>query len=175
MKQNRCLVIFVAFLLVIPHLFADYVGGAFYMKGERPFLQILGQESNSLLLFIIDFDDFMCFSCLESFLDLYTLLPVPFQIQRAWGVVTVNDDSLSREKALSMKILEKKIRGFVKAHDIRMPFLIDRSHIFRSLSKDGSAVVLLDRETRALFKLDLPLSRDQKKQLMQVLLQGFSK
>ena len=174
MKQKRCCLVIIALLFVASHSYANYVEGSFNMNGERPFIQILNQEDNSLLLFIIDFNDFMCNACLESFLDIYNSLPAPYQTQKAWGVVTVNEDSVSRKKALTIKILEKKIRGFVKAHDIRMPFFIDRAHIFRSLNEDGSAVVLFDREAKALFKFVLPLSRDQKKQLTQVLLQDFS-
>lgn len=47
-----------------------------YKAKENNFSQA---EFSRLILFIIDFNDFMCFFCLDSFLDFYHSLPISFQ------------------------------------------------------------------------------------------------
>jgi len=67
------------------------------------------------LLLIIDFGDFMCFSCLESFLQFCYSLPHQFQDQYVWGVVIFEGNIGFESEDIAIKIVEKKIRGFRKS------------------------------------------------------------
>jgi hypothetical protein len=113
------------------------------------------------LLLIIDFGDFMCFSCLESFLQFCYSLPHQFQDQYVWGVVIFDGNIGSESEDIAVKIVEKKIRGFRKANKVRFPILVDRSHIFSSLADKGTTVLILKGEAQEVEQYTFPLSREQ--------------
>jgi len=113
------------------------------------------------LLLIIDFGDFMCFSCLESFLQFCNSLPHQFQDQNVWGVVIFDVNIGSESEDVSVKIVEKKIRGFRKANRVRFPILVDRSRIFSSLDGKGTTVVILKGEDQEIKRYIFPLSPKQ--------------
>lgn len=167
------LVLAVGYISIITTRASGYTRANITGEREWPLFSYPGCDDKLLLVFIIDFNDFMCHSCLESFLDIYNSLPAPYQFQRAWGVVSLGEeDSFSEKRDLSLRILEKKIRGFVTAHAIRMPLLIDRDHIFQSFSQDGSTLILFDVAAKSIVKFILPLTPGQKQHLSQVLIQG---
>lgn len=113
------------------------------------------------LLLIIDFGDFMCFSCLESFLQFCYSLPHQFQDQYVWGVVIFKGNIGSESEDIAIKIVEKKIRGFRKANRVRFPILVDSSRIFSSLAGKGTTVVILKGEAQEIKRYIFPLSREQ--------------
>ena len=113
------------------------------------------------LLLIIDFGDFMCFSCLESFLQFCYSLPHQFQDQYVCGVVIFEGNIGSESEDIAIKIVEKKIRGFRKANRVRFPILVDRSRIFSSLAGKGTTVVILKGEDQEIKRYIFPLSREQ--------------
>jgi len=113
------------------------------------------------LLLIIDFGDFMCFYCLESFLQFCYSLPHQFQDQYVWGVVIFDSNIGSESEDVAVKIVEKKIRGFRKANKVRFPILVDRSRIFSSLAGKGTTVVILKGEAQEVERYIFPLSRQQ--------------
>lgn len=110
------------------------------------------------LLFVIDFDDFMCYSCLDSFLNLYKSLPLPYQEEMSFGIVLVDKKENNRKKTLSQAILEKKLRGFVKSNQIKLPLIIDQLHNFDSLAEEGTTVYLFCPEDKIVKKYTFPLS-----------------
>ena len=113
------------------------------------------------LLLIIDFGDFMCFSCLESFLQFCYSLPHQFQDQYVWGVVIFEGNIGSESEDIAIKIVEKKIRGFRMANRVRFPILVDSSRIFSSLVGKGTTVVILKGEAQEVKRYIFPLSREQ--------------
>ena len=113
------------------------------------------------LLLIIDFGDFMCFSCLESFLQFCYPLPHQFQDQYVWGVVIFEGNIGSESEDIAIKIVEKKIRGFRIANRVRFPILVDSSRIFSSLAGEGTTVVILKGEAQEVKRYIYPLSREQ--------------
>jgi len=113
------------------------------------------------LLLIIDFGDFMCFSCLESFLHFCYSLPHQFQDQYVWGVVIFEGNIGSESEDIAIKIVEKKIRGFRMANRVRFPILVDSSRIFSSLVGKGTTVVILKGEAQEVKRYIFPLSHEQ--------------
>jgi hypothetical protein len=131
--------------------------------------------SDPILFFVIDFQDFMCPACLESLLNLCRLLPAHILQERAYGVVVLpggpdEHDTLfkSSVRSRSIRIMEQKIRGFQKANRIAFPLLLDREHIFRSLSDEGTSVVLFHPDAGSICKISFPLSRSDTERLLKI-------
>ena len=111
------------------------------------------------LLLIIDFNDFMCPTCLDSLLDFCRGLPVSFRKRCIQGVV-IADEYRKKESGDSFeKIMEKKIKGFAKANHIEFPILLDRNQIFGPLiKKEGTSVFIFNAETHAITRHVFPLT-----------------
>lgn len=125
------------------------------------------QVHHKLLLFIIDFKSFMCPSCLDSFLEFYHTLGCSFEEGMIWGILVFDKPSKMQEEDLSTKIIEKKLRGFIKANNIKFPIIIDRFHIFKGLSQERTAVIVFDRQKKAVKKYVFPLKPMQIKEIIE--------
>jgi len=123
-------------------------------------------SSRPLLLFIIDFDSFMCLSCLESFLELYNRLPRSMEEGGLWGVLLFDRQKEKRRGESFARIVNKKLKGFIQANNIKFPFVLDRFHIFEHLGKQGSAVLLFDPSLSVVKKFVFPLSQNQIKEIL---------
>jgi hypothetical protein len=113
------------------------------------------------LVVIIDVPSLMCFSCLDAFVDLCHSLPPSCQKEKLWGVLVPSGETEGESRLVKRMILEKKLRGFIKANGIKFPILVDRMRIFHELAKRGPGVVLFDPETRSLSMWTFPLSNRQ--------------
>ena len=114
---------------------------------------------NTLLLFILDFQDFSCMTCLDSFLQFYHMLPSHFRTSKAWGILAVKDRDGGWDRAV--RIARKKLNGFVRANGIAFPVLVDRSGLFAGLAEKGSGVLLFDGTRKVLCRYDFPLTGEQ--------------
>ena len=112
-----------------------------------------------LLLFILDFQDFSCMTCLDSFLGLYQQLPFRFKTSKTWGILVMKKSEKEENKQLW--IAEKKLRGFIRANQITFPFLVDRHRIFSELANKESGVLLFDENQNVVFRYDFPLTGEQ--------------
>jgi len=112
-----------------------------------------------LLLFILDFQDFSCFTCLDSFLGLYRILPMRFKTSNAWGILVVKNSEGKENRPF--RIAEKKLKGFVQANHITFPILVDRSRIFGELAEHGSGVYLFDGTRKTARRYDFPLTGEE--------------
>ena len=116
-------------------------------------------DERQSLLFFLDFEDFSCMMCLDSFLGLYQKLPFRFKTSNSWGILVVKK-SEGEENRL-VRIAKKKLEGFVQANHITFPILVDRSQVFGELAERGSGVVLFDENRKAVFRYDFPLTNEQ--------------
>lgn len=116
-----------------------------------------GETSKVLLLFIIDFNDFMCMSCLDSFLSFCRSIPSRSLEKNAWGVCVLADIDKKPEKKDSGRIAEKKLRGFIAANSIPFPVIIDHSRVFQSFAADGTAIVIIDVERKRIARYNFPI------------------
>jgi len=116
-------------------------------------------DGRQLLLFILDFEDFSCITCLDSFLGLYRMLPLRFKTSNAWGILVVKEREEEGDRAVM--IAEKKLKGFVRANHIDFPILVDRSRIFEGLAENGSGVLLFDGARKIFRRYDFPLTGEQ--------------
>ncbi len=125
------------------------------------------KDDRQLLLFILDFRDFSCMACLDSFLGLYRILPFSFKTSKTWGILVVKN-SEGEENRL-FKIAEKKLKGFVQANHITFPILVDRARIFGEWAEKGSCVLLIDGAKKILCRYDFPLTGYQFEEIFEIL------
>lgn len=116
-------------------------------------------DGKPLLLFFLDFKDFSCMACLDSFLELYRLLPIDTKTSKAWGILAVEHSDGEGNRLF--RIAEKKLKGFVRANHITFPILVDRFRVFEELVEDGSGVFLFDGTAKTVRRYDFPLSGEQ--------------
>jgi hypothetical protein len=143
----------------------------FYFRGID-----LGARQNSLgedvfgnkwLLFILDFQDFSCMTCLDSFLMLYRHLPFRFKTSRSWGILVVKKSE--KEERKQLWIAEKQLRGFVRANDITFPVLVDRGRLFGGVAEKGSCVLLLDGTGSLIHRYEFPLTGEEFTEIFKIL------
>jgi hypothetical protein len=139
---------------------------AYLEQGEASVVGHLGFEwrrSRQHLLFFIDFRDFACLNCLDSFLDFYHRLPPRFQSEDAMGVLILEP---GREDETSIQIARVKLRGFALSNHIKFPVQVDRFHVFREFAQEGTSVVLLDYDREIIRKFLFPLRQKDLEELL---------
>jgi hypothetical protein len=119
------------------------------------------------MLFILDFHDFSCMTCLDSFLGLTKQLPSRFKTSGAWGILVVKRSE--KEDNTRFWIAEKKLRGFVQANDIAFPIIVDRSRVFERMAEMGSCVLVFDGTASQFHKYDFPLTGYQFSEIFRIL------
>ena len=129
-------------------------------------------QDKKLLLFVFDLNDFMCMTCLDSFLGFCQSLPPHILEENAWGILTIG--SAVRKSGLepSVRIARTKLRGFVTANRIKFPVFIDEHLIFQQFTKKGSSVLLFDGTKTILREYVFPLSKNQIGEIQQIV-SGF--
>lgn len=120
-------------------------------------------KSRQYLLFFIDFRDFACLNCLDSFLRFYRQLPPRFQKEDAMGVLILDP---RKDSEMSVQIARVKLRGFVMSNHIAFPIQVDRSHVFGEFAKRGTSVVLLDYDREIIRKFLFPLRQKDVDELL---------
>jgi len=111
-------------------------------------------ERRQHLLFFIDFRDFSCMTCLDSFLDFYRRLPPRFQTEDSMGILVLDPEK--RDKT-SSEIARVKLRGFVLSNHIAFPVQVDQFHVFRGIAQEGTSVVLFDYDREIIKRFLFPL------------------
>lgn len=124
-----------------------------------PFFQRALEEKKSILI-ILEPEIFFCPLCLEPVIHFVEKLRVHGRDCLVTGVFIWRREG--REKSQkSMKIIEKKIKGFVEGNEIRFPIILDKYHVFDGLNIETPVIILLDRSQNEIHKYTLPLSQKQ--------------
>lgn len=137
----------------------------FHLKGSNPSSQkeLPGHGFSVKLVFFIDFRDFACLTCLDSFLDFYRRIPSRFQAEDSMGILILNPE---RRDKTSSDIARVKLRGFVESNNITFPVQVDRFHVFGEFAKDGTSVVLFDYDREIIKKFLFPLRQQDLKEIL---------
>lgn len=128
-----------------------------------------GLKKQSFLIYIINFNDFMCMSCLNSFLEFYYNLPPPFQTERSLGILIENQQDQHKNRSTSQKIIKKKLSGFIRANRIGFPIFIDSSGSFKYLSENGTAVIVFSEVLERSETYVFPLSSREREKILNTL------
>ena len=121
------------------------------------------------LLFILDFHDFSCMTCLDSFLGFYHKIPSRLKISSAWGILVVKNAEETENNLI--RIAEKKLKGFVRANQIIFPILVDRQQVFQGMAEEGSCVILFDGSQRTIHRYDFPLGGEEFEEIFDILIE----
>ena len=170
-KKDKAGIIF--FLLIMMHIHLVGLGGQ--GLGERSAESQAEIESrpasHSCLIFVMDFSILMCPPCLECFLNFYRELSRCLKKEAVWGVLVLDEpEKGTKETKLLFRVAEKKVRGFVKANNIRCPILIDSSAVFRDFAGGGTTIILFDQRRSCVRKYNFPLKPGQKSEIIEALI-----
>jgi hypothetical protein len=125
--------------------------------------------NKKLLLFIFDFNDFMCMNCLESFLSFCQSIPTHILEENVWGILTIGSEIRKSGSKDYLKVTKAKLRGFVRANRIPFPIFIDEFQIFRQFQKKGSSVLLFDASNDILKEYIFPLTKNQIGEIQEIM------
>lgn len=120
------------------------------------------------LLFVFDFADFMCPLCLESFLDFYQILPAAYKAQHSAGIVVFEEDSGLNEDT-RLRIVQKKLSGFLTSNRITFPVWVDRDHVFSLISSGGTVLLLFDGQRQTIKRYAFPLNQLRTEEILSLL------
>ncbi|MBN1939017.1 MAG: hypothetical protein JW843_05500 [Candidatus Aminicenantes bacterium] len=95
-----------------------------------------------LALVLIDADALACSPCLASLEALCRAVPQLVQRERMIGVLTYRESGPADPRRA--RIIRTKWTGYCRAGGIGFPATIDDAHLFDSLNRDGTAVIVFD-------------------------------
>jgi len=126
-------------------------------------------QRKKLVLFIIDFDSFFCLPCTDTFLNFCQNLPPFIQEEALWGVLVYEDPKKIENNKIHTRIVEKKLRGFIQANDIKFPIILDHFHIFDGLTKGGTGIIVFDQMKKIVRRYPFPLNQMQRDEILNFL------
>jgi hypothetical protein len=130
----------------------------------RPAESLAGAKK--FILLIIDDQSLFCPLCLENFQNFCDLLRSSGLDEQAMGVLVYQVSDNDEDRQGFEKIIEKRLRGLIIHSNIRFPFLYDEFHIFEGMELEGAAVILFDLSRKLLKKYSLPLTHEQKEEVL---------
>lgn len=141
-------------ILLITFIFFFYA--IYTANGDNSFSQ-----QGKLILVPIDYSNFFCSLCLDSFLSFSKELSVKsWQGSIIWIIVFSQEENPEK-----IKILEKKLRGLFKTHNINFPILVDRSGVFNKLEEERK-IILIDTSNKIIKGYKFPLSPKEKREIL---------
>lgn len=86
-----------------------------------------------------------------------------------WGIIIYENPKEEENKEIYAKIVEKKLRGFIKANNIKCPIVLDHFHSLEGFSKKGTTILLFDQGKKIVKKYIFPLTKKQIKEVLNFL------
>lgn len=153
MKMNRGMGIWVLLIVLMTLSFSN--------KELFPQEQSVDVISEKRFILIIDFAFFNCPLCAQSLTDFNNMINA-FKLEHSIiGVMVYRETNDEVDDERRIKIIETKLRGFIKGNDIRYPIILDKKGIFKSLSRDEASLILLDTQSKTVKKYTFPLKKGQ--------------
>lgn len=119
---------------------------------------------------LFDFDSLFCSPCFAPLLEFCRSLPVPVQEERVRGILVYGARPDGDQDGLYARIVQKKMRGFVKANSLQFPVVLDGLHVFNSLVKSSVRALLFDDVKQTVKAFVFPLRPGERDEIMQLLL-----
>ena len=116
--------------------------------------------TNCIIILLLDYSDFSCQFCLESFLELCdTLKSRNLENTIILGILKYNFNKINKENRNKYtKLLKKQLKGFVKGNRINFPFILDYSYIFKN-NKTGSSVIIINQIKGCIKQWQIPFTK----------------
>jgi hypothetical protein len=109
-------------------------------------------------------------NCLESFLSFCHSIPPHILEENAWAVLVIDRGNNEEQAQTTLKIAQKKLRGFVRTHRIPFPIIIDVHNTFHPLANKGTVVFVFDQRKRSVSLWKFPLSRAESEKIIAIVL-----
>ncbi len=114
------------------------------------------------LILLIDVSSLSCFLCLISLTEFVGVIQANKLENSVLGVMIMDENNEESDVERHRKIAEKRLKGFIIGNNIQFPFLLDDEGVFRPLSQDASAtIVVFDSRKNTVVKYEFPLSKAQ--------------
>jgi hypothetical protein len=119
---------------------------------------------------LFDFDSLFCSPCLAPLLEFCRSLPAPIQEEKVRGILVYGARPDRDQDGRYAQIIQKKLRGFVKANSLQFPIVLDGLHVFNSLVKSSVRALLFDDDQQTIKAYGFPLKPGERGEIMQLLL-----
>jgi len=114
------------------------------------------------LILLIDVSSLSCFLCLISLTEFVGVIQANKLENSVLGVMIMDENNEESDVERHRKIAEKRLKGFIIGNNIQFPFLLDEEGVFRPLSQDSSAtLIVFDSRKNTVVKYEFPLSKAQ--------------
>lgn len=114
------------------------------------------------LILLIDVSSLSCFLCLISLTEFVGVIQSNKLEDFVLGVMIMDENKEEADVERHRKIAEKRLKGFIIGNNIQFPFLLDEEGVFRPLSQDSSAtLIVFDSRKNTVVKYEFPLSKAQ--------------
>lgn len=118
--------------------------------------QIIDVNNDILILLLLDYSDFSCQFCSNSFLELCAILQKNYDLHTSmYGILCVDD-----KNKIDQHIIQKQLKGFKNANNLKFPFILDNLLIFNEVTKKGSVVIILKKSVGVIKKWQFPLNHE---------------
>jgi len=112
---------------------------------------------NKKCFLIINTDFLDCSLCKEKINNLTEIVNNYNLEDYFLGVLVISqEEDLNNDK--NIKIIERKLEGFIKGNEIKFPIIVDKERIFNKLSVDDICLILFDSQRNIIRRYSLPLS-----------------
>ncbi len=119
-----------------------------------------GENSETCILLIIDLTFLNCPLCVQSLADFIAMVQANGLENSVFGILVFDREKKKADLEKYMRIIEKRLRGFVIGHNIKFPIFLDQNGVFNLVCQQASALlVLFDVQNRRIKEYSFPLSR----------------
>jgi hypothetical protein len=126
---------------------------------DQPF-----RQSDCLLVFFLDTHDFMCLTCLDSFLEICRALPP--EVRRERTVVVLTEKKGSEEiSTRSKRITLKKLQALFRSNGFSLPVCLDDLGLFLEI-RGKADIVIFAPGSGDIKAFSLPLSPTEVRQVL---------
>jgi len=115
---------------------------------------------------LIDFDAIFCSPCLAPFLEFCRILPQQVRQECVRGILIYGRRPQEDVSGSYIRIVRKKMQGFLKANDIGFKIFLDEHHLFNSLAKSNTEVLVFDEKQQMIHRYAIPLRPQEQNEFL---------
>jgi hypothetical protein len=149
------------------HLLMKSAGLAlFFLLSVLPTASLDGK----FCLLMMDAESLLCTPCLEPLLRFCRALPDVVQEERVQGIVVFGGSRRDSGDNIHVRILKKKMAGFIQANSLKFSVYFDEYQVFKGLAPKGISAILFNQDRLSIKKYIFPLDPGQLDELLSLLL-----
>ncbi|MBN1273582.1 MAG: hypothetical protein JXB26_15050 [Candidatus Aminicenantes bacterium] len=118
-------------------------------------------KEKTTYILIIPSTVFSCPLCLSPYREFISTVQKNGAGKNMMAVFTYNSSSEQWTEGKRLRLLKKKIKGFVRGNDITFPVFLDDKGVFRGMSDQKIFLVVLEHTAFTIKTIRFPLSREE--------------